>query len=238
MIVLDSVVKQYGDHRALDDVSFSIEPGEFVFVLGPSGAGKTTIRKLLIKELEPTSGEIQVGEYSLTKMSRKEVPSLRRQIGIVFQDYKLLPDRTAAENIALALEIAGKTDIVIKKTVPKLLDLVGLPEKGNLFPNQLSGGEAQRVVIARALASDPAVLFADEPTGNLDKEHSMVIVDLLQKINHHGTAVVMATHDNEIVSHLKGTRIIRLDAGRVVEDTGAKTPKTSSKNTSDTDIES
>lgn len=226
MIVLNKVTKEYGSHRALDEVTFSIDPGEFVFILGPSGAGKTTIRKLLIKELELTSGEITVGDYHLSSMSSKEIPSLRRQMGIVFQDYKLLPDRTGAENVALALEIAGKPDVVIKKTVPKLLDLVGLPSKGNLFPTQLSGGEAQRIVIARALASDPAVLFADEPTGNLDRENSVVILELLKKINHHGTAVVMATHDTEIVERMKGTRMIYLDDGKVMKDSGAKSKST------------
>jgi cell division transport system ATP-binding protein len=146
---------------------------------------------------------------------------LRQQIGIVFQDYQLLPDRTAAENIALSLEITNKSQTAIEQTVPQLLALIGLPDKGHLFPNQLSGGEAQRIVIARALATDPAVLFADEPTGNLDRENSFVIVELLQKINRHGTTVIMATHDNEVVGKID-TRVLYLKDGKIDQDTGSK----------------
>lgn len=217
MIVFDHVTKQYGEIKALDEVSFTIEPGEFVFVLGPSGAGKTTIGKLLIKQLEVSSGEIKVGEFELTKMKKKEVPILRQQIGMVFQDYKLLADRTAAENIALSLEIVGKNEETVGKTVDELLKVVGLENKGHLFPSQLSGGESQRVVIARAMGTDPAVLFADEPTGNLDKENGWHIVQLLDKINKHGTTVIMATHDEEIVSKMK-KRVIRLNGGTFKND--------------------
>lgn len=218
MIAFRNVSKIYGDAKALDEVSFEVEPGEFIFILGPSGAGKTTIRKLLIKEILPTYGEIEVGEFTVTEMKKNEVPILRQQIGVVFQDYQLLPDRTAAENIALSLEITRKSQQAIEQTVPQLLALIGLQEKGHLFPNQLSGGEAQRVVIARALATDPAVLFADEPTGNLDSENSMIIVELLQKINRHGTTVIMATHDKEVVDHVN-TRVLYLKDGKITKDT-------------------
>lgn len=233
MIEFKNVSKTYGKVTALKDVTFSIDPGEFVFILGPSGVGKTTIRKLLIKELEPTSGEITVGEFTLSQVRRKELPTLRQQIGVVFQDYQLLPDRTAAENIALSLEISNKPNNTIKNTVLKLLELIGLAHKGNLFPSQLSGGEAQRVVIARALATDPAVLFADEPTGNLDRENSFLIVELLQKINQHGTTIIMATHDTEIVQNTPA-RIINLDKGKIIDDTGKKPdPKPSDKKSED-----
>jgi len=223
MIVFDSVTKRYGTHTALSEVSFTIEPGEFVFILGPSGAGKTTLARMMIKEMEPTEGTIKVGEFDLKKIRGRELPVLRQQIGVVFQDYKLLPDRTAAENIALSLEIIGKTDAVIHRTVDELLKVVGLEGKGNLFPSQLSGGETQRVVIARALATDPAVLFADEPTGNLDRDNALQIVDLLDRINKHGTTVVMATHDMDLVKKMNRRNII-LEEGKVVKDTGRKHP--------------
>ena len=217
MIVFEGVSKQFGSTLALDNVSFAVNPGEFVFVLGPSGAGKTTIARLLIREYAVTSGLIKVGEFELPLLKRREIPTLRQQIGVVFQDYKLLPDRTAAENIALSLEIINKTDEAVHKTVDELLKVAGLTGKGHLFPSQLSGGEAQRVVIARALGTDPAVLFADEPTGNLDRKNAWDIVDLLDRVNKHGTTVIMATHDEEIVAKLK-KRVIRLDNGKVVSD--------------------
>jgi len=173
---------------------------------------------LLIHEITPTNGEVIVGEFNSSQLKRKEIPILRQQIGVVFQDYQLLPDRTAAENIALSLEITNKSQKAISQTVPQLLALIGIPDKGHLFPNQLSGGEAQRVVIARALATDPAVLFADEPTGNLDTQNSFVIVELLQKINRHGTTVIMATHDTEIIKKTQA-RILYLEEGRIIKDT-------------------
>lgn len=220
MISFQHVSKHYGQRKALDNVSFTVDPGEFVFILGPSGAGKTTIRKLLIHEITPTSGEVIIGEFKSSQLKRKEIPILRQQIGVVFQDYQLLPDRTAAENIALSLEITNKSQKAINQTVPQLLALIGIPDKGHLFPNQLSGGEAQRVVIARALATDPAVLFADEPTGNLDTQNSFVIVELLQKINRHGTTVIMATHDTEIIKRTQA-RILYLEEGKIIKDTKA-----------------
>jgi cell division transport system ATP-binding protein len=220
MISFQHVSKHYGQRKALDNVSFAVDPGEFVFILGPSGAGKTTIRKLLIHEIIPTSGEVTIGEFKSSELKRKEIPILRQQIGVVFQDYQLLPDRTAAENIALSLEITNKSQKAISQTVPQLLALIGIPDKGHLFPTQLSGGEAQRVVIARALATDPAVLFADEPTGNLDTQNSFVIVELLQKINRHGTTVIMATHDTEIIKKTQA-RILYLEEGKIIKDTKA-----------------
>jgi cell division transport system ATP-binding protein len=225
MITFNQVSKQYGSTTALDSVDLFIDAGEFVFILGPSGAGKTTIRKLLIKEIEPTTGSISVGEFDYTNIRKKELPQLRQQIGVVFQDYQLIPDRTAGENIALALEITHKSNDTIKKTVPKLLDLIGLSQKANLFPGQLSGGEAQRVVIARALATDPAVIFADEPTGNLDKDNSIHVVELLKKINQHGTTIIVATHDEEIVNNTPA-RIINLVAGKITSDSHPKSSDT------------
>lgn len=217
MIVFDHVTKQFGSTIALNDLSFVINPGDFAFILGPSGAGKTTIGRLLIKEFGVSRGIIKVGDFDLGSMTKKEIPTLRQQIGVIFQDYKLLPDRTAAENIALTLEIMKKTDEAVQKTVEELMKVAGLIGKGHLFPSQLSGGEAQRVVIARALGSDPAVLFADEPTGNLDKKNAWEIVDLLDRINKHGTTVIMATHDEEIVAKLR-KRVIRLENGAIIAD--------------------
>lgn len=221
MIVFDQVTKRFGSTIALDQVSFVIEPGEFVFVVGPSGAGKSTLGRLLIREIVPSSGNIKIGDFDFTAMKKKEIPLLRQQIGVVFQDYKLLPDRTAFENVALTLEILNQNDAQIKKTVEELLKVVGLPDKGHLFPSQLSGGETQRVVIARALATDPAVLFADEPTGNLDEVTGASIVELLNKINHHGTTVMMATHDTRILAD-HSRRVLMLDKGKLVRDNKGK----------------
>jgi cell division transport system ATP-binding protein len=220
MIHFRQVTKKFPpDSVALEDVTFSIEPGEMVFVTGPSGAGKTTLGRLMIKEFSPTSGEIQVGEYDLANLDPKEIPDLRQQIGFVFQDFKLFPDRTAAENIALILEIMDKTMDETYAKVKELLELTGLTGKGNLFPSQLSGGEIQRTVIARALASEPAVLFADEPTGNLDEETAVQITQLLKDINDLGTTIIIATHDKDLMKAFKG-RHIRLEKGKIVEDTG------------------
>jgi len=217
MIVFENVSKIYGDKPALENVSFKIEPGEFVFIVGPSGAGKSTISKLLIREIEPSKGKIQVGEYDYSTVKSKDVPFLRRQIGIVFQDNKLLPDRTVAENIGLSLEILNKGRATIEKTVSELLRVTNLSGMENFFPRQLSGGELQRVVIARALAMDPAVLFADEPTGNLDDETALQIIDLLLRINQEGTTVLMSTHDSDLVKRLKKRTMI-LKQGELQED--------------------
>lgn len=218
MIVFDKVTKQFGDTKALDEVNLVIEPGEFVFLVGPSGAGKTTLARLLIKELDPTEGSVQVGEFELSQMRGRDIPILRRQIGMIFQDFKLLPERTAAENIALSLEIMGKSSRSILATVNELLEVTGLEGKGGLFPSQLSGGETQRVVIARAMATEPAVLFADEPTGNLDDDTAWNIVELLDRINKSGTAVIMSTHNKAFVKKLK-RRIISLREGKIDHDT-------------------
>lgn len=234
MITFDQVTKKFGETLALDGVSFNVNPGEFVFLLGPSGSGKTTLARLLIREIGVTSGEIKVGDFNLNLMRKREVPILRQQIGVIFQDYKLIADRTAAENVALSLEILNKTDEAVTRTVEELLKVAGLEGKDKLFPTQLSGGEAQRVVIARALGTDPAVLFADEPTGNLDKRNAWEIVDLLDRVNRHGTTVIMATHDEEIVAKLR-KRVIRLDQGKIVSDSGqAKQKHKEEKNETDT----
>lgn len=221
MILFDSVSKVYGEKEALTDVSFKIEPGEFVFVVGHSGAGKSTLAKLLIRDIIPTNGKIKVGDYDYSSVKNRDIPYLRRQIGIVFQDSKLLPDRTVAENIGLVLEILNKPKQTISKTIEELLKVTGLTGKENFFPRQLSGGELQRVVIARALAMDPAVLFADEPTGNLDDETAASIIELLLRINKEGTTVIMSTHDMELVKKLK-KRTLVMKQGKLIEDIASK----------------
>ena len=225
MIVFKNVTKRFGDSTALQSISFSIAPGEFVVITGKSGAGKTTLGRLLIRDTLPTEGEITVGEFDLVSMKSKEVPILRRQIGVVFQDFRLLNDRTAAENIALSMEILNKPRTVIEATVNELLSIISLSDKAQRFPSELSGGEAQRVVIARAMATEPAVIFADEPTGNLDTQTGWQIIELLQKINQSGTAVILATHNKDHVEQLK-SRIISLDDGKIIEDKPPKQSKT------------
>lgn len=202
---------------ALDGASFEIEPGEFVFITGPSGAGKTTIVRLILREYLPTSGRIKVGEYNLTEMKKKDIPKLRRNIGVVFQDFKLLTDRTVWENVALALRVLGKEEEEIDKEIPKILKLVGLEERANLFPAQLAGGELQRAGLARAVIGQPDIVIADEPTGNLDLATAWQIIRLLQKVNKMGRTVIMATHNFEIVNSMK-ERVIELDEGKVVSD--------------------
>jgi len=228
MIEFNRVTKQYPTGQAaLSDVSFVIEPGEFVFFVGPTGAGKTTIMKLLTRELVPTEGMVAVLGENLQNIKKSAVPKLRREVSVVFQDYKLLPDRTVAENISLPLEIANKTEDEIKSRVADLLELVNLSGKELYFPVQLSGGEAQRVSIARALAVGPKVLFADEPTGNLDHESAIAIAKLLDKIHQLGTTVLMATHNLDLLKLLK-KRELHLDKGKLVKDTKAtkeKSPK-------------
>ena len=218
MISLQHVTKVYrNDVTALEDVTVEIEKGEFVFVVGPSGSGKSTLVRLLLKEEEPTRGEVYVAGKHLNKYSTWKVPHLRRNIGTVFQDYKLLTDKTAFENVAFALEVIGKPKNVIDQRVPEVLDYVGLGDKLNSFPDELSGGEQQRVSIARACVNRPLVLLADEPTGNLDPSTSVDIMRLLDKVNRIGTTVVMATHDQAIVDAMR-KRVIELDKGRVVRD--------------------
>ncbi len=219
MILLDRVTKRYGktSKPSLNRVSIHVEPKEFVILVGTSGAGKTTLLRLLTREEKPTSGKIVVGGIDYDSLKDQQIPMLRRKIGVVFQDFKLLPQRTVFENVAFALEIAGMTNREIKSTVPKVIDLVGLNGKEKQFPRQLSGGEQQRVSIARAVVRQPKILIADEPTGNLDPKHSWDIVRLLEKINRYGTTVLLTTHNAEIVNRLK-RRVITIDHGKVTSD--------------------
>jgi len=219
MILLDRVTKKYlkdGD-PALNRMSLFIQPREFVILVGTSGAGKSTLLKLLTREEKPTSGKIVVGGIDYDSLKDNQIPMLRRKIGVVFQDFKLLPNRTVFENISFALEIAGMTNREIKNTVPKVIDLVGLTGKEKKFPNQLSGGEQQRVAIARAVVRQPKILIADEPTGNLDPKFSWDIIRLLEKINKYGTTVLLTTHNVDIVNKLK-RRVITLDHGKITSD--------------------
>ena len=218
MIVFDSVRKIYEPNvAALTDVSFVIEKGDFVFVVGASGSGKSTVIRLVLKEIEPTSGKIVVGGRDLTRLKRSKVPYLRRNIGCVFQDFKLLPDRSAAENVAYALKVQGEGSSSIRRKVPEVLNLVGLAHKMSSLPDELSGGEQQRVSIARAVVNHPPLLICDEPTGNLDPDTSVGIMQLLYRINRTGTTVVMATHDREMVDKMR-RRVIALDDGRLARD--------------------
>jgi cell division transport system ATP-binding protein len=218
MIVFDGVSKVYDpDVRALQDVSFVIEKGEFVFIVGASGSGKSTIIRLLLKELEPTMGRIIVGGRDLTRLKRSRVPLLRRNVGCVFQDFKLLANRTASENVAYALKVQGESRAQIRKKVPEVLNLVGLAHKMNSLPDELSGGEQQRVSIARAVVNHPPLLVCDEPTGNLDPDTSVGIMQLLYRINRAGTTILMVTHDREMVDKMR-KRVIALDGGRLARD--------------------
>jgi len=218
MISLQHVTKVYKNSvLALEDVSVDVEKGEFVFVVGASGSGKSTLIRLLLKEEEATKGDVFVAGKNLEKLTNWKVPYLRRNIGTVFQDYKLLIDKTVFENVGFALEVIGKPKHVIDQRVPEILDYVGLGDKLNSYPDELSGGEQQRVSIARACVNRPLVLLADEPTGNLDPNTSVDIMRLLDKVNRIGTTVVMATHDQAIVDAMR-KRVVELDKGRVIRD--------------------
>jgi cell division transport system ATP-binding protein len=219
VITLDGVTKTYAKARrpALDDVSVAVEKGEFVFFIGPSGSGKSTFIRLLLKEESPTKGRVAVAGKDLSTIRTWKVPQLRRSIGCVFQDFRLLPNKTAAENVGFALEVIGKTKPVIRRVVPEVFTLVGLEGKENRMPHELSGGEQQRVAIARAFVNRPLVLLADEPTGNLDPDTSVEIMRLLDRINRTGTTVVMATHDSNIVNQMR-RRVVELDRGRIIRD--------------------
>ena len=218
MILLDRVTKTYNRRGpALERISLHVEPKEFVIIVGQSGAGKSTIFKLLTREEKPTSGKIIVGGMDYDKLTDKDIPLLRRKIGVVFQDFKLLNNRTVDENVAFALEIAGLSSDEIKHTVPKVLDIVGLKGKEKHYPLELSGGERQRVAIARAIVRQPKILIADEPTGNLDPKHAWDVIKVLEKINRFGTTVLLTTHNQDIVNTLK-RRVVTLKDGQIVSD--------------------
>src|SRR6202012_4909012 len=219
MILLDRVTKVY-DRKlgpALDRISLHVEPKEFVIVVGQSGAGKSTLLKLLTREERPTSGKIIVGGIDYDKLHDRDIPLLRRKIGTVFQDFKLLPNRTVFENVAFALEIVGASRKEIESTVPKVLDIVNLKGKEKRMPMELSGGERQRVAIARAIVRQPKILIADEPTGNLDPKHAWDVIKVLEKINRYGTTVMLTTHNVEIVNKLK-RRVVTIAHGKIVSD--------------------
>jgi len=219
VISLDNVTKIYavGTRPALDTVSVEIDKGEFVFLIGPSGSGKSTVLRLLLREEKPTTGLVYVDGRNLSRLPGRKVPELRRKIGCVFQDFRLLPKKTVYDNVAFALEVINKSQRAIKRTVPEVLDLVGLAGKERRFPHELSGGEQQRVAVARAFVNRPAILLADEPTGNLDPATSVGIMRLLDRINRTGTTIVMATHDDEIVDQMR-KRVVEMEDGRLVRD--------------------
>ncbi len=218
MIHFKNVSKIYPqDTYALKDVSLHIKPGEFVSIVGQSGTGKTTIIRLIIAEEKPSKGRVIIGDWDITDVKQREIPILRRQIGVVFQDFKLLPNKTVFENVAFGMEVAGLSQKRMKEIIPQVLKIVGLEGKHNRFPRQLSGGEQQRTVIARALVHRPKILVADEPTGNLDSINSQEIINLLKKINEFGTTVLLVTHNREIVNSLR-RRVITLDQGTIISD--------------------
>lgn len=218
MIKLEHVSKSYtAGIPALNDVSLDIEEGEFVFIVGDSGSGKSTLIKLLLKELEPTEGTITINNKKLNKIKRRQIPKFRRNIGVVFQDFRLLKDRNIYDNVAFAQKVIGESNRSIKKNVPSMLSMVGLAAKYRSYPRQLSGGEQQRVTIARALINEPKILLADEPTGNLDNHNAWEIMKLLEEINSRGTTVVVVTHNLEIVKAMN-KRVITMKKGVVVED--------------------
>ena len=220
MIELSHVSKSYGTGgKAIRDLSLTIEDGEFVFITGRSGSGKSTLIKLLMKELDPTKGCIVVNDMDLGKMPRRYIPKYRRKLGVVFQDFRLLKDRTVFENVAFAQRVIGVPPKTIRETVPQMLHLVGLSSKYKAYPGQLSGGEQQRVAIARALINKPEVLLADEPTGNLDSFNTHEIMNLLDQINQRGTSVIVVTHSQEMVAEMN-KRVITMDRGEVVRDEG------------------
>jgi cell division transport system ATP-binding protein len=218
MIHFKNVNKTYPPNiMGLRNVNLHIRPGEFVSIVGQSGTGKSTLAKMMFAEERPNSGSVAIGGWDITRIAERDVPLLRRQIGVVFQDFKLLPRRTVYENVAFALEVAGAPRRRIRDVVPHVLKIVSLHEKGDRYPRQLSGGEQQRVVVARSLVHRPKILVADEPTGNLDTIHTREIIDLLKKINEFGTTVVLVTHNREVVNALK-KRVITLEGGEIVSD--------------------
>ena len=218
MILLSNVTKTYPNgSTALDDVSFFIERGEFVFIVGPSGSGKSTLIKLLMHEEVPTDGQVIINNKDIGKLKRREIPYLRRSMGVVFQDFRLLSNKTVYENVAFAMDIIGASRREIRRQVPNVLSLVGLSHKAKSYPRELSGGEQQRVALARALVNNPAFLIADEPTGNLNPKVAMEIMELLDNINKRGTTIIMATHAKDIVDTMK-KRVIAIEDGKIVRD--------------------
>lgn len=218
MIVMENVYKKYSNGVvATNGLSVHIKRGEFVYVVGPSGAGKSTFIKMMYREEEPTSGKITIDDLNLSDMKRRDIPKLRRKIGVIFQDFKLLPMLNVYENVAFALEVIEETPAAIRKKVNEVLSLVGLTSKSRMFPNELSGGEQQRVAIARSIVNVPLIVIADEPTGNLDPETSWEIMKILEEINARGTTIVMATHNKEVVNTLRN-RVIAIDGGVITRD--------------------
>ena len=217
MIKFSHVTKTYRTNVGLEDVSVDIEKGDFVFLVGPSGAGKSTFIKLILKEIDADEGSILVDDREVTQLSNREIPELRRMIGTVFQDFRLLPKKTVFENVAFAMEVLHKSKRQIRKQVPQILSLVGITDKADKYPDELSAGEQQRVAIARAIINNPMVLIADEPNGNLDPVTASEIMDLLEQINMRGTTIVMVTHAKDIVDRMK-KRVIAIEKGRVIHD--------------------
>ena len=218
MIRFENLTKKYAPATlALDAISLEVKPGEFVFIVGPSGAGKSTMLRILTREAFPTSGKVMVGNIDIAKLKNGEIPHLRRKVGVVFQDFKLLDDKTVFENVALTLEVLGKSDEEIAKSVEHILKLVEIWDKRNLFPGQLSGGEAQRTAIARAMIGKPEILLADEPTGDLDPQTSWSVLQLLGEINSWGTTIIMATHNKEVVDTQK-RRVVTIKEGKIIKD--------------------
>lgn len=218
MIKLINITKQYTENTvALSNINLTINKGEFVFVVGPSGSGKSTFIKLLLKEIEPTIGKIMINNTDITNLSQRKIPMLRRRLGVVFQDFRLLEDKTVYENVAFAMEVINASPKEIRRQVPKILGMVGISDKAKKFPRQLSGGEQQRVSIARAIVNNPSLLIADEPTGNLDPETAWEIMRLLRQINRRGTTVLMATHAKDIVDAMQ-QRVVAIENGNIVRD--------------------
>lgn len=218
MLDLENVSKIYpGGNVALRNISIHIDPGEFVFIVGPSGAGKSTFIKMLFREVLPSAGNIRINDVDILNLQPKEIPYMRRQLGIIFQDYRLLPDRTVYDNVAFAMQVIEAPYRQIKRRVMNVLDLVGLRRRAYAHPNELSGGEQQRIAIARAIVNSPALVIADEPTGNLDPETSREIMEIFQEINNSGTTIIMATHDKQIVDSMS-KRVIAIENGEIVRD--------------------
>lgn len=218
MLIMEDVSKVYhGGNLALDDVNVHIEAGEFVFVVGPSGAGKSTFIKTLFREVLPTTGRIYLNGEDILALTEKQVPYMRRKLGIIFQDYRLLPDRTVYENVAFAMQVIETPRQKIKRRVLSVLELVGLRARANAYPNELSGGEQQRIAIARAIVNEPRIVIADEPTGNLDPDTSWEIMEIFKEINAAGTTIIMATHDKTVVDAMN-KRVIAIENGRIVRD--------------------